>query len=71
MAFEISRRHRLSRALADLPPGVVAHLLPSGSAPVDTSGVASYLRYRDYSRAHRRIEDAYRVCTEYLGSMPS
>lgn len=71
VAFEISRRHRLSRALADLPPGVVAHLLPSGSAPVDTSGVASYLRYRDYSRAHRRIEDAYRVCTEYLGSMPS
>ncbi|HET9172722.1 MAG TPA: patatin-like phospholipase family protein [Actinospica sp.] len=69
VAFEISRRHRFTRALAELPEGVVVHLLPSGSAPGDTTGIGSYLRYRDHSRAHQRIENAYRVCTEYLRSV--
>lgn len=67
VAFEISRRHRLSHALSRLPDGVVAHLLPSGNRPRDTTGIASYLRYRGFSDAHQRIERAYVACTEYLG----
>jgi NTE family protein len=69
VAFEISRRHRLTRALADLPEHVTVHMLPSGSRPSDTSGVGSYLRYRDYSRASHRIEAARRVSAEYLQSV--
>jgi NTE family protein len=69
VAFEISRRHRLSRALAELPDGVAAHLLPSGARPSDTTGITSYLRYRDASSAHVRIERAYRACAAYLGSV--
>jgi NTE family protein len=66
VAFEISRRHRLSLALSRLPEGVVAHLLPSGNRPRDTTGIASYLRYRGFSDAQLRIERAYVACTEYL-----
>ena len=70
IAFEISRRHRLSRALAELPDGVVAHLLPSGARPGDTpTGIASYPRYRDSSSAHLRIERAHQACLAYLGSV--
>ena len=68
VAFEISRRHRLSRALTELPEGVVAHLLPSGNQPGDTTGIASYLRYRSFWNAHHRIERAYSACTEYLNA---
>jgi NTE family protein len=66
VAFEISRRHRLSRALADLPEDVRAHLLPSGNRRGDTTGLGSYLRYRDYARAHDRIERARRATAAYL-----
>jgi NTE family protein len=69
VAFEISRRHRLSRALAELPEGVSVHLLPTGNRPGDTSGIGSYLRYRDAGRAHERIERAHRAGTAYLGSL--
>jgi NTE family protein len=69
VAFEISRRHRLSRALAELPEGVSVHLLPTGNRPGDTSGLGSYLRYRDAGRAHERIERAYQAGTAYLDTL--
>ena len=68
VAFEISRRHRLARSLAELPDGVTAHLLPSGTRPTDTTGIASYLRYRNVSHAHVRIERAYQATAAYLKS---
>ena len=67
VVFEIARRHRLSRAFADLPAGVAAHLLPTGNTPSDADeGIGRYLRYRDYSRAHDRIQRAYQASATYL-----
>lgn len=67
VVFEIARRHRLSRAFADLPAGVAAHLLPTGNTPSDVDeGIGRYLRYRDYSRAHDRIQRAYQASATYL-----
>lgn len=66
VAFEISRRYRLSRALEQLPEGVTAHLLPTGNRPGDANGIASYLRYRDSGRAQQRINRAYQASVAYL-----
>ena len=66
VAFEISRRYRLSRALAELPEGVTAHLLPTGNRPGDANGIASYLRYRDSGLAQERINRAFKACAAYL-----
>lgn len=68
VAFEISRRHRLARTLTELPSGVVAHMLPSGRVPGESTGIGSYLRYRDHSRTHDLIERAHNACTTYLRS---
>ena len=67
VVFEIARRHRLSRAFADLPGDVAAHLLPTGNTPSDADeGLGRYLRYRDYSQAHDRIQRAYQASAAYL-----
>ena len=66
VAFEISRRHRLHRTLADLPEGVQAHLMPSGVERPATGDWGRYLRYRDYSRTGSRIERAYAASAAYL-----
>jgi NTE family protein len=71
VAFEIARRHRLSRALTNLPDGVTVHLLPTGQAPGEADGWSKYLRYRDYGRAHERIQQSYRASTAYLKSLSS
>ena len=70
VVFEIARRHRFSRAFADLPDEVAAHLLPTGNTPRDADeGIGRYLRYRDYSRAHDRIQQAYQASAAYLGTI--
>jgi NTE family protein len=65
VAFEIARRHRYARDMADLPPGVEVHLLPSGG-PVGRSGTAGQLRYRDFGLSGERIDRAYRATAAYL-----
>jgi NTE family protein len=69
VAFEIARRHRLHRALADLPEGVSAHLLPVGAEPPAQADWGRYLRYRDYGRARDRIERAYAASARYLEAL--
>jgi NTE family protein len=70
VVFEIARRHRLSRAFADLPTGVAAHLMPTGNTPDDPDeGIGRYLRYRDYSQAHDRIQRAYQASATYLAAL--
>jgi NTE family protein len=70
VAFEIARRHRLARALIDLPDGVTAHLLPTGNQQLVGNGVRErYLRYRDYGRAHERIQRSYRASSAYLEAL--
>jgi NTE family protein len=71
VAFEIARRHRLAGALANLPEGVTAHVLPTGNQPLRDGDRARYLRYRDYAVAHKRIQRSYRASCAYLSALPA
>lgn len=69
VAFEIARRHRLHRALAELPDGIAVHLLPIGNEPPATSDWGRYLRYRDYARTRDRITRAHTATERYLQAL--
>jgi NTE family protein len=63
VSFEIARRHRFTREMADLPGHVTAHVLPTGGgSPKDDS----LLAYRDFSGVLRRIDAAYAASAAYL-----
>jgi NTE family protein len=63
VSFEIARRHRFIREMAELPDNVTAHVLPTGGgSPRDDS----LLAYRDLSAVLRRIDDAYHASVAYL-----
>ena len=62
VSFEIARRHRFVRELAELPDGVEAHVLPAGGTAKDDSPRA----YRDTSQVAGRIEAAYDGSRAYL-----
>jgi len=62
VSFEIARRHRFVREMAELPEDVTAHVLPAaGSARDDWS-----LAYRDTAQVAHRIEAAYQASLAYL-----
>jgi len=63
VAFEISRRHRYARALAEVPDGVTVHVMPPG---VGSRRDDSPLAYRDLRAAQRRIDRAYEASAAYL-----
>lgn len=63
VAFEIARRHRFAEEMANLPPGVEVHVLPTGA-----SDPVSPWRYRDSSQISRYIERAYAASSRYLAS---
>ena len=63
VSFEIARRHRFHRELAELPPDVTAHVLPSGGL---TRKDDSLLAYRDFGAVTRRIDAAYAATSAYL-----
>lgn len=65
VSFEIARRHRFSRDMANVPAGVAVHVLPSGD---ERTPLAS-LRYKDTGSAARRIEAAYAASADYLASV--
>ena len=69
VAFEIARRHRFHREIADLPAGVTAYVLPTGMGEDGRSSALSQLRYRDFSRVRGRIEQAYRASSGYLAGL--
>lgn len=62
VSFEIARRHRFVREMAELPEGVQAHVLPAGGSARDDSPLA----YRDATMVTERIETAHRLSAEYL-----
>ena len=65
VSFEIARRHRFHREMAELPTDVTAHVLPTGGgSPKDDS----LLAYRDFSAVTRRIDPAYDATSAYLAS---
>lgn len=63
VSFEIARRHRFNREMAELPEHVTAHVLPTGGG---SSRDDSLLHYRDFAAMLRRIEAAYEASAGYL-----
>ncbi len=66
VAFEIARRHRFARDLAEVPDGVRVHVLPSG----DPETPLASLRYRSTTAVPRRIEQARAASAAYLADLP-
>jgi NTE family protein len=62
VSFEIARRHRFTRELAELPVGVEAHVLPAGGSVRDDSALA----YRDAGLVAQRIEVAHELSAAFL-----
>jgi NTE family protein len=71
VAFEIARRHRFHKEMQELPAGVAAHVLPTGTAETGRQSQLSQLRYRDFSRVKARIEQAYQLSRAYLADQAS
>jgi NTE family protein len=66
VSFEIARRHRFARELAELPDHVAAHVLPpAGTSTRDDSIFA----YRDFSRVQAKIDATYEAALAYLDSV--
>ena len=70
VAFEIARRHRFARDMANLPADVEVHVLPTGADEPPRYGDLSTLRYRDFRAVERRIAAAHRATAEYLEQAP-
>ncbi len=68
VAFEIARRHRFVRELANVPPDVIVHVLPTGDPDPPRYNDLSQIRYRDFRGGERRIAYAYAATSEYLGA---
>ncbi len=63
VSFEIARRHRFHREMAEMPDGVTAHVLPTGGgSPKDDS----LLAYRSFGGVRGRIDAAYEAARDYL-----
>jgi NTE family protein len=62
VSFEIARRHRFVREMAELPEGVQAHVLPAGGSEKDDSPTA----FRNTALVAGRIETAYEQSLAYL-----
>jgi NTE family protein len=61
VAFEIARRHRFAYDMAHLPPGIVAHVLPTGEEEA-----GSVIRTWDFEVIGERIGRAHRATSAYL-----
>jgi NTE family protein len=61
VAFEIARRHRFAYDMAHLPPGITAHVLPTGE-----QGPGSSIRTWDFEAIGQHIAGAYQATKEYL-----
>jgi NTE family protein len=67
VSFEIARRHRFQREMAELPPGVTAHVLPArGTSARDDSLRAG----RDFGGVQRRIDATYDASARFLAGLP-
>jgi NTE family protein len=64
VAFEIARRHRFAHDMTHLPPGIVAHVLPTGEA-----GPGSSIRTWDFEAVGGRIAGAYEATRAYLAGL--
>lgn len=63
VSFEVARRHRFAREMAELPPEVEAHVLPAaGTSERDDNP----LGFRDFSSVDNRIEATYTASADFL-----
>lgn len=69
VAFEISRRHRFTESLRNLPSGVDVHVLPTGD-PKSFNDLRQYRRSNS-SSIERRIEQSRSATVAYLESLPA
>ncbi|PWI44809.1 patatin-like phospholipase family protein [Streptomyces sp. ICBB 8177] len=69
VSFEIARRHRFARDMADLPPQVTVHVLPSGAPAAEVNGTLQQLRYKTFGQTAERIERAYEASARYLAGL--
>jgi NTE family protein len=66
VSFEIARRHRFARELAEAPDEIEVHVLPArGTSARDDS----LLAHRDFSRVRARIESSYEAARDYLADL--
>ncbi|MGH8894356.1 MAG: patatin-like phospholipase family protein [Actinomycetes bacterium] len=70
VAFEIARRHRFAREMAEIPPDVDVHVLPTGADEPPRVADLSTLRYRDAAQVEQRIDAAYRATVDFLERAP-
>lgn len=63
VSFEVARRHRFMRELAEVPDDVDAHVLPAAGT---SSKDDSMLAFRDFSSVQRRIDATYDASLAYL-----
>lgn len=63
VAFEIARRHRFAREMAQVPHGVSVHVLPYGGPHPGDHRIGAY---RTMDATHRRIRAAYDASAAYL-----
>ncbi len=70
VAFEIARRHRFAREMAEIPSAIEVHVLPTGADEAPRTADLSTLRYRDFATVERRIEQAYVATLDYLRHVP-
>lgn len=66
VSFEVARRHRFARDMASLPPGVVAHVLPSGETEHPRYDSLGQLRYKNFKSVVRHIKLAHQATGAYL-----
>jgi NTE family protein len=66
VSFEIARRHRFNRELAEVPDGVTAHVLPArGTSAKDDS----LLAHRAFADLQDRIDASYAASAAYLDGL--
>jgi NTE family protein len=63
VSFEIARRHRFVRELAELPDSVEAHVLPTGGTSARDDSVFAF---RDFSAIDAKIAATYDASLAYL-----
>ena len=66
VAFEVARRHRFARELAEAPPEIAVHVLPTGGGSARDD---SLLSYRNFSLTRARIDRAYEASRAYLDGL--
>jgi NTE family protein len=67
ISFEIARRHRFTATMANLPPGIEVHVLPSGNV-LDFDD-RRQLRWSELGDTDALVSAGYQSSVEYLDAL--